>query len=88
MIRRQVRITGRVQGVFFRDSCRREAERRQVAGWVTNADDGSVQAVFEGTADAVEAMIAWCRRGPSAATVDRVEVTDQSPSGERGFRVC
>jgi acylphosphatase len=87
MIRRRVRVTGRVQGVFFRDSCRREAERRQVAGWVTNADDGSVAAAFEGEAEAVEAMVAWCHAGPSSASVDRVEVSDEEPTGESGFRI-
>jgi len=87
MIRRRVRVSGRVQGVFYRDSCRREAERRQVSGWVTNSDDGSVEAVFEGDPAAVEAMVAWCHHGPSGATVGRVDVSDERPSGESGFRI-
>ena len=87
MVRRRVRVTGRVQGVFFRESCRREAERRSLAGWVTNRDDGSVVAVFEGPERAVDELIAWCRHGPSSARVDSVEVTDEEPRGESGFAV-
>lgn len=87
MIRRRVRVTGRVQGVFYRDTCRREASRRQVSGWVGNRGDGSVEAAFEGAPDAVEAMIAWCRTGPPQARVERVEVTLEQPTGETGFRV-
>lgn len=85
MIRRCVSITGRVQGVFFRDTCRREAQARGVAGWVQNLPDGSVAAVFEGPERAVEELIGWCRRGPASARVDAVEVTDEEPQGESGF---
>jgi acylphosphatase len=87
MIRRRARITGRVQGVFFRDSCRLEARARGVAGSVTNRSDGSVEAVFEGPADAVEELISWCHRGPASARVDAVEVTEEEPEGETGFAV-
>ncbi|CAA9323445.1 MAG: Acylphosphate phosphohydrolase, putative [uncultured Friedmanniella sp.] len=87
MIRRRVVVTGRVQGVFFRDSTRREARRRQVAGWVTNRPDGSVEAVFEGEPDAVEAVVAWTRRGPVRARVESHTVTEEEPAGEDGFRV-
>jgi acylphosphatase len=87
MIRRRVRVTGRVQGVFFRDACRREARRRSVNGWVTNREDGSVEAVFEGEPDAVDALIAWAHRGSPASAVDRVEVSEEEPTGEAGFRV-
>ena len=87
MIRRLVRVTGRVQGVFYRDTCRREAQSCGVAGWVTNREDGSVEAAFEGPRDAVESMISWCRRGPSHASVDRVEVTEEEPTGDSGFRI-
>jgi len=80
-------VTGRVQGVFYRDSCRREANRLSVAGWVTNREDGSVEAVFEGTRYAVEAMIGWCGRGPAHAWVDRVEVIEERPIGETGFQI-
>jgi len=80
-------VYGLVQGVFFRDSCRQEALRLGVAGWVRNAGDGSVEAVFEGDSEAVEALCRWCQAGPSHARVDRVEIVAETPSGERGFRV-
>jgi acylphosphatase len=87
MIRRRVVISGEVQGVFFRDTCRRQAQAHGVTGWVRNSPDGTVEAVFEGAPEAVQAMIAWARRGPSMAYVDRVEVTEEEPVGERTFRV-
>lgn len=87
MVRRHVRAHGRVQGVFFRDSVRREAERRGVAGWARNCTDGSAEAVFEGSAEAVEAMVAFVRGGPGHAEVSDVEVVDQSPEGLAGFGV-
>jgi acylphosphatase len=77
-----------VQGVFFRDTCEREARAAGVAGWVRNRWDGAVEAAFEGSADAVERMVAWCRRGPPRATVTSVDVHDEDPVGERGFRVA
>ena len=83
----RVVVSGRVQGVFFRDSCRREAAGRGVAGEVRNLPDGTVQAVFEGPSDAVEAMVGWARRGPSGAVVDDVRVTEETPEGVRGFTV-
>jgi acylphosphatase len=82
-----VSITGRVQGVFFRATCRRRAAELGLAGWVRNAQDGSVEAVFEGSSDAVEAMLAWCAEGPAGAHVDDVRVTEESPTGERDFGV-
>jgi acylphosphatase len=87
VIRRRVLVSGRVQGVFFRDSCRSEAEARGVRGWISNRDDGAVEAVFEGQRPAVEAMIDWCRSGPARASVTGVEVTEEELRGERGFRV-
>lgn len=87
MIRRRVRVTGRVQGVFYRDSCRRQARRLGVAGWVSNRPDGSVEAVFEGETDVVEQLIAWARRGSPQSRVDDVEVSEEDPEGESGFRV-
>lgn len=80
-------VHGRVQGVFFRDSTQREAERRGVAGWVSNRADGAVEAVFEGEPDAVEAMVAFCREGPRKASVDRFEEYEESPEGLSGFDV-
>ena len=71
--------------MFFRDSTKEEAERRGVGGWVTNRDDGSVEAVFEGGPDAVQAMVHFCREGPSAADVERVEDTEEEPEGLSGF---
>lgn len=87
MIRRRVVAHGLVQGVFFRDSCRREAERAGVSGWVRNTGDGTLEAVFEGEDAAVQRMVAWARRGPADAHVTRVDVSDEEPSGERGFSV-
>lgn len=87
MIRRRVVARGRVQGVFFRDSCRRQARRLQVRGWVRNAADASVEAVFEGEPDAVEQMVAWARHGPDRARVDGLEVREEEPQGESGFTV-
>jgi acylphosphatase len=86
-MRKRVVVSGRVQGVFFRDTCQREAARNDVTGWVRNRRDGAVEAVFEGDPDAVERMVAWCRHGPSGARVDRVEVTDEEAQGDRAFRV-
>jgi acylphosphatase len=87
VIRRRVIAHGRVQGVFFRDTCRREAWAQHVSGWVTNRDDGAVEAVFEGEPSAVQAMVNWARRGPSHAYVTKLEVVEEEPRGERGFLV-
>jgi acylphosphatase len=87
MRRVQVRIRGQVQGVFFRAEARARAESLGVAGWVRNAEDGSVEAVFEGDEQRVDSMVDWCRRGPSGARVDDVEVEPEQPKGETGFSV-
>jgi acylphosphatase len=87
VIRRRVLIHGKVQGVFFRDTTRRKAKSRGVAGWVDNRSDGSVEALFEGDEDDVEAMIAFCRQGPRGAEVDGVEVSEEQPEGLSGFEV-
>ncbi len=68
-------IHGRVQGVFFRDSMRREAQRLGVAGWVRNCNDGSVEAVVQGSQSAVDAMVRWAQRGPERAQVVQVDIT-------------
>jgi acylphosphatase len=86
-IRRRVRAHGRVQGVFFRDSVRREAGRRGVAGWARNRGDGTVEAVFEGPADAVEAMVEYCRASPGHSEVSALDVSGEGPEGLRGFDV-
>jgi len=80
-------VSGRVQGVFFRDTVRNAAEREGVAGWVRNKSDGTVEAVLEGDAAAVERVIALSREGPPAAEVDAVEVFDEPDEGLTGFRV-
>jgi acylphosphatase len=83
-VRRRVVVRGDVQGVFFRDSTREEAESRGLSGSVTNRSDGAVEAVFEGPPEAVEALIAFCRDGPSRAHVEDVEVTEEEPEGSGG----
>ena len=85
--RRRVVARGRVQGVFFRDSTRREASRRGVAGWARNRGDGAVEAVFEGDPDAVEAMVAFVRAGPGHADVGDLEVVEERPEGLSGFAI-
>jgi acylphosphatase len=85
--RRHVVVRGQVQGVFFRDSCRREARGRGVAGWISNTTDGAVEAVFEGPADAVDAMVAWVHDGPPHATVAGVSVRTEQPEGLSDFQV-
>ena len=85
MIRRRVIVSGRVQGVFFRATCRDVARSADVSGWVSNEADGTVHAVFEGEPDAVDAMIAWCHHGPPGAVVVDVAVTEDEPRGESGF---
>ena len=87
MIRRRVIVSGRVQGVFFRDTCRRQADAAGVAGWVANRSDGRVEAVFEGNPRAVQQLVAWCGTGPPRAQVDDVEVVDEEPQSLTGFAV-
>lgn len=86
-IRRHVWISGWVQGVWFRDSCRREAASRGVAGWVRNSPDGRVEAVFQGPEPVVTEMVDWCRHGPPRAQVTGVELAAEAVSVERGFQV-
>lgn len=80
-------VSGRVQGVFFRDSVRRRAEAVGVAGWARNTEDGTVEAVFEGDRQAVDELVEFCRRGPSRAEVAAVEVVEEEPEGLSGFEV-
>jgi acylphosphatase len=86
-VRRRVVVRGEVQGVFFRDSTQGEADRRGVAGWVTNRSDGTVEAVFEGPESAVAELVGWCRSGPRRADVRDVEVSEEEPEGLEGFTV-
>jgi acylphosphatase len=87
MERRRVVVHGFVQGVGFRFAVEREARSRGVAGCVRNRFDGTVEAVFEGEPEDVEALVDFCRRGPRGAQVDRVDVAAESPEGPAGFRV-
>ena len=75
-------ISGRVQGVSFRDATRQEAEKLGLAGWVRNTGDGNVEAVFEGDPDTVNQMVEWCKSGPSSADVEDVSTEKEAPSGD------
>lgn len=78
-------IGGRVQGVGFRDAMRREAERVGVTGWVRNRAAGDVEALVQGSAAALQAMLAWARRGPPGARVERVDCGDPAPEHARRY---
>lgn len=88
MIRRRVIVEGRVQGVFFRDTMRRLAQSRGVAGWVRNRADGSVEAVLEGEPEAVEALVRFAGEGPRGADVRAVDVRDEPLEGLDGFHIA
>jgi len=83
----RVLVEGRVQGVWFRDATHEEALRLGVAGWVRNLPDGRVEAVFEGPPAAVAALLGWTRGGPEHAVVTHLEICEEPPAGERGFRI-
>jgi acylphosphatase len=87
VVRRRVIVHGHVQGVFFRESVRRLAARRGVAGSVANRRDGTVEAVFEGDPAAVEGLVDFCREGPRGARVDSVDVFEEAPDDLSGFMV-
>jgi len=87
MIRRRVVVHGHVQGVFFRDTTRRQAAQRGVAGWVRNNPDGTVEAAFEGEPEAVESLVRFARDGPRGALVERVDVVEEEPEGLSEFAV-
>lgn len=87
MVRKRVIVTGQVQGVWYRESCRREAEAAGVAGWVRNNPDGTVEAVLEGHPAAVDRLVEWMRHGPPRARVTGVQATAEDPEGLRGFTV-
>ena len=73
--------------MFFRDSVRRRADSLGVGGWVSNRDDGAVEAVFEGDDEAVESMLRYCREGPGRAEVERVDVDEEEPAGADSFEI-
>lgn len=87
MIRRRLLVSGRVQGVFYRDTCRSVAQSAGVAGAARNLPDGSVEVVLEGEAGAVEKVIAWCRKGTEGSRVEAVDVSEEEPKGDSSFRV-
>src|SRR4051794_2013661 len=87
VIRCRVTVSGEVQGVCYRDTCRRVAQSHGVAGWVRNLPDGAVEAVFEGSGDAVGQLVSWARVGPPQAAVADVAVADESPEGLAGFEI-
>lgn len=86
-VRRRLVVHGLVQGVGFRASCARRAAEARLAGYVRNLPEGGVEAVFEGAPEAVDALSAWCDKGPPLAQVTRVEVFDEPPAGDRSFSV-
>ncbi|UPM42930.1 acylphosphatase [Halocatena salina] len=85
--RAHVFVSGRVQGVYYRSTTREEATERGVDGWVRNLDDGRVEAVFEGSSNAVESMIEWCHTGSTRADVTDVTVEYSDPEGIADFRI-
>ncbi|MXR42075.1 acylphosphatase [Halobaculum sp. WSA2] len=86
-VRAHVFVSGRVQGVFYRANTRDAARERGVDGWVRNLDDGRVEAVFEGSRDAVEELVEWCHTGSPSALVEDVAVEHGEPDGEEGFTI-
>lgn len=86
--RARVCISGRVQGVFFRDSARKRAEGFDLAGWVKNLPDGRVEVLFEGSSRNVRKMVDWCKQGPAQASVERVDTVFEEARGDlEGFKV-
>ena len=85
--RAHVFVSGRVQGVSFRDATRSQAEQLGLSGWVRNTQDGQVEAVFEGDANTVQQMVEWCRSGPSSADVEDLSVDNEQPENLSSFEV-
>jgi len=86
--RAYVLVSGEVQGVFFRDSTRQKAEELGLAGWVKNAPDGRVEALFEGPSESVREMVRWCEEGPQQASVENVDTDFERAGGDlEGFEV-
>jgi acylphosphatase len=80
-------VSGRVQGVYFRQSAKQEADRLGLNGWVRNLSDGRVEAVVEGQEPLVAEWLAWAHKGPPGATVEDIEISEEAPVGEAGFKV-
>jgi acylphosphatase len=88
MVRVQLRISGRVQGVGFRWAAQETADRLGLVGWVRNAEDGAVESVAEGDQQAIDSFVLWCRRGPRGARVDEVREQHRPATGEfTSFRI-
>lgn len=87
MVRRRLLVSGLVQGVWYRESCRQQAELLGLGGWVRNLADGRVEVVAEGSPEAVAALARWAGAGPPRAEVVDVEAIDEDPQGERAFTV-
>lgn len=87
LVRSRVIVEGRVQGVFYRESMRREASRLGLCGWVRNLSDGSVEAVFEGPAEEVASAVAWASHGPDRAVVTSIAETAEEPAALQGFQI-
>ena len=86
VVRRRVLVEGDVQGVFFRDECRKQAQSAGLAGSARNRSDGRVEVVLEGDEAAVERMVDWCRQGSSRSEVTGIEVSEEEPEGLSGCR--
>jgi acylphosphatase len=86
-VRRHLLVSGHVQGVSYRESCRRVAEAHDVTGWIRNIGKGQVEAVLEGGVAAVDAVMDWARQGPDLATVSDVKVRNEEPQGHEGFQI-
>lgn len=84
-VRKRILVSGRVQGVFYRDTCRRVAQREGVAGSARNLDDGRVEVVLEGDAEAVDSVLEWCRRGTDLSEVSGLDELEETPEGLSGF---
>jgi len=87
VIRCRVIVSGRVQGVFFRDTCQRVADRLGLCGWVRNRSDGTVEAAIEGDRDDVGELVAWCHEGPPRSFVTQVQISDEPVIGDGPFRI-
>ena len=85
--RARVLVSGRVQGVSFRDATRSQAEQLGLSGWVRNTQDGQVEAIFEGVPETVQQMIEWCKSGPSSADVEDLSVDNEQPENLSSFEV-
>ena len=81
-VRAEVRVSGRVQGVWFRQSTKNTADQHGIKGWCRNTPEGSVEAVFEGEETTVKTVVDWCRSGPNMAQVDDLQVEWKTPTGE------